>query len=163
MGTKPVYCIRIVLFLVACVCILGCDGVLQRSRPSQEKYLARYLPEIPQDQITGLDYTYQATVGGYVSLAKVKVSDTSKLAPLWNLPEDMVFQFNADSREIEMKLLKAQLTVADENHNKSIPSWVDIDYAEPLYVHKDAVGTQRYRKIFLRKDNPEFYLIVSGD
>jgi len=137
--------------------------MLNRSRPSQGKYLAQYLPEISPDQIKRLDFTYQATVGGYVSLARGELADVRSLAPLWGLPEEMVLRFSPEGRELEAQLVRSQFTVADGNRDKTIPSWVDITFNQPVYIHKDADGRRRYRKFFLMKDSPVFYVIVSGD
>lgn len=150
--------------LAVCSCLVGCDGLLSRSRPNQAEYLERYLPEISPYQVVHMDYTYKASVGGYLSLAKIQVAEVGQLNCFWRLSKDMSFDFVSNTRDFEIELLQTQFAVANGGDNdKKIPVWVDLKYDEPIYVFKDSVGKQRYRRFFLRKDCPVFYLLVAGN
>jgi len=151
--------------LAAFILITGCGGFLSRPKPTKEKYLAKNLPEIPPSQIVRFDFRYRGSVGGSVSLARVEVKDLSLVAPLWNLPEKMTFNFGEETLDTDdVDLLKSILTVAEDvGYEKSIPAWVDITYTEPVYLHEDGAVTRRSRTFLLSKNSPVFYLLVGED
>jgi len=157
--------LKVASILAAFILITGCGGFLSRPKPTKEKYLAKNLPEIPPSQIVRFDFRYRGSVGGSVSLARVEVKDVSLITPLWNLPEKMALNFTKDTPDETAEVfLKCKLTVADDvGYEKSIPSWVDITYTEPVYLHEDGAGTRRSRTFFLRKNNLVFYLLVGED
>jgi len=150
-----------VLFLVFLL-LCSCDDSGRSARPSSGEYIKEYLPELKDNEIEKLDYTFYQAVGGYVSLARIEVADVGSVSFAWQTPEDRVLKFDGDMRDVAMQFIQTKFIMAAGKTKEDLPNWVDLDYTSPLHIHKDVAVKHRHRTFFLRKDETVFYLIVSG-
>jgi hypothetical protein len=154
---------KIILPMIICLLVItfiGCSKFWQRSPPTKEEYIQKFLPELAATNITAIHFTYQGGVGGFISAARVDISDTGYLEFIFKFPLESELHIKDGLNNPEKELLQSYFTTAV---GKKLPAWLDLSSLRSVFIYK--YYSKRYNRTFFIGNPPSqfFYMIVGGE
>jgi len=145
--------------------LTGCPAPFSRPTPSQSEYVHRYTPSIPTSEIVRIDYKYQGAVGGYATIAKIKVIDLKSLLDRQTPKTIEQYSPTGEMAELTRKVAEGRFKALA---GSSLPKWFDAPLDRPMTVmtweRPDSTNGPGFTTSwYLDKTNNTIYLMSGGN